>query len=81
VGTGRARTWLDLANALFRAADLPTSIEFVDMPADLAPKYQYFTEARMDRLRAAGYIRPFTPLEPGIADYVRHYLDMLDRYR
>jgi ADP-L-glycero-D-manno-heptose 6-epimerase len=81
VGTGRARTWLDLATALFRAADLPVSIEFVAMPADLAAKYQYFTEARMDRLRAAGYLRPFTPLEEGVADYVRHYLDMLDRYR
>jgi ADP-L-glycero-D-manno-heptose 6-epimerase len=81
VGTGRARTWLDLSTALFRAADLPVSIEFVDMPAALAAKYQYFTEARMDRLRAAGYPKPFTTLEDGIADYVRHYLDMVDPYR
>jgi ADP-L-glycero-D-manno-heptose 6-epimerase len=81
VGTGRARSWLDLATALFRAADLPIAIEFVDMPPELAAKYQYFTQARMDRLRAVGYLQPFTPLEHGVADYVRHYLDMVDRYR
>ncbi len=81
VGTGHARSWLELATALFRAADRPVSIEFTDMPAELVARYQYFTEARMDRLRAAGYLQPLTPLEQGIDDYVRHYLDMVDRYR
>jgi ADP-L-glycero-D-manno-heptose 6-epimerase len=74
LGTGRARTWLDLANALFDAAGQSRRIEFIDMPPELIEKYQYFTEARMDRLRAAGYARPFTSIEQGIAKYVQGYL-------
>jgi len=74
VGTGRARTWLDLAHALFDAAGMPRKIEFLDLPANLAEHYQYFTEARMTRLRDAGYKRPFTSLEDGVATYVRNYL-------
>jgi ADP-L-glycero-D-manno-heptose 6-epimerase len=81
LGTGRARSWLDLAHALFDAAERPLAVEFVDMPPALIEKYQYFTEARMDRLRAAGYERPFTSLEDGIRSYVRRYLAADDPFR
>jgi ADP-L-glycero-D-manno-heptose 6-epimerase len=81
VGTGKARSWLDLARALFSAAQQPERIEFIDMPANLAGKYQYYTEARMERLHQAGYPKPFTPLEAGIGDYVRGYLARSDVYR
>jgi ADP-L-glycero-D-manno-heptose 6-epimerase len=81
LGTGRARTWLDLANALFDAAKQPRTIEFIDMPPTLVAKYQYFTEARMARLRSAGYNHSFTSLEHGIAHYVHHYLGTDDIYR
>jgi ADP-L-glycero-D-manno-heptose 6-epimerase len=81
VGSGVARSWLDLANALFAANDRPPSIEFIDMPSQLIANYQYFTEARLDRLRAAGYQKPFTTLEAGIADYVHNYLLKSNPYR
>ncbi len=81
LGTGHARSWLDLASALFTAVGRPPNVKFIDMPETLRPKYQYFTEARMDRLRAAGYTRPFTSLEDGVADYVRTYLSAADPYR
>ena len=81
VGTGAARSWLDLANALFAAANQAPRIEFIDMPPQLLEKYQYFTQARMDRLRSAGYAQPFTSLEDGITDYVRQYLSQVDPYR
>jgi ADP-L-glycero-D-manno-heptose 6-epimerase len=81
LGTGHARTWLDLANALFDAAGRNRAVQFIDMPQTLADKYQYFTEARMTKLRAAGYDRPFTSLEEGVADYVRGYLATRDPYR
>ncbi|MFI4868870.1 MAG: ADP-glyceromanno-heptose 6-epimerase [Steroidobacterales bacterium] len=81
LGTGQARSWLDLAKALFAAAGRAPAIEFIEMPSALIEKYQYFTQARMDRLRSAGYERPFTSLEEGIADYVRHYLAANDPYR
>ena len=81
VGTGEARTWVDLAQALFAAAGQPSRIQFIDMPPELLEKYQYFTRARMDRLRAAGYQRPFTALEAGIERYVKGYLATDDPYR
>jgi ADP-L-glycero-D-manno-heptose 6-epimerase len=81
LGTGEARTWLELAHALFAAARLPTNVRFIEMPSELIDKYQYLTRARMDRLRAAGYERPFTSLETGIARYVRDYLATNDPYR
>ncbi len=81
VGTGTARSWLDLAGALFAACERRRSVEFIDMPPELIPRYQYFTEARMQRLRAAGYARPFTSLEDGVADYVQRYLATDDPYR
>jgi len=81
LGTGHARTWLDLGRALFDAVAMAPSIEFIDMPDGLIAKYQYFTEARMERLRAAGFERPFTTLEDGISRYVRDYLGTDDPYR
>ena len=81
LGTGQARTWMDLANALYAALGRKSNIEIIEMPAELQSKYQYFTQARMDRLRAAGYSRPFTSLESGILDYVQHHLSHEDPYR
>jgi ADP-L-glycero-D-manno-heptose 6-epimerase len=80
LGTGQARSWLDLAHALFDAVAEPRRIQFIDMPAELIEKYQYFTQARIDRLRAAGYERPFTALEAGVSRYVRNYLTTNDPY-
>ncbi len=74
LGTGQARTFLELARALFAALEREPQIEFIDTPADIRESYQYFTEARMEKLRQAGYTAPFTPLEAAIADYVRNYL-------
>ena len=81
LGTGTARSWNDLATALFTAAGREPQIEYIPLPAHLAGKYQYFTEARMDRLRAAGYDRPFTSLEDGVGRYVRDHLSRPDPYR
>jgi ADP-L-glycero-D-manno-heptose 6-epimerase len=81
LGTGQARSWLDLARALFAATGQAERVEFIDMPETLRAKYQYFTEARMAKLRAAGYDRPFTTLEDGIADYVARFLARGDSYR
>ena len=81
VGSGMARSWLDLANAMFMAIDRKPNIEFIDMPASLIEKYQYYTEARLQRLRAAGYAKPFTTLETGAADYIQSFLNSSDRYR
>lgn len=74
LGTGTARTFLDLANATFAALQLDSKIEFIDTPEDIRDKYQYFTEAVMDKLRNSGYDKPFTRLEAGINDYVVNYL-------
>lgn len=73
-GTGTARTWLDLARALFAAMERAPDIRFVPMPEALRGKYQYFTQADTGKLRAAGYTLPFTPLEAGVRDYVRTHL-------
>lgn len=74
VGTGKARTFLDLATNTFRAMDLEPNISFIDTPADIRDTYQYFTEAEMHKLRSIGYDKPFYSLEEGIDDYVRNYL-------
>jgi ADP-L-glycero-D-manno-heptose 6-epimerase len=66
LGTGQARSFLDLAKAVFAALRIPEKIEFIPTPAHLRDQYQYFTEARMARLRAIGYTAPFTPLEDGV---------------
>ncbi len=74
LGTGKARTFLDLVNGTFNAMNVPSNIEFIDIPEDIREKYQYFTEAKMDKLRSIGYEKPFTSLEDGIDDYVKNYL-------
>jgi ADP-L-glycero-D-manno-heptose 6-epimerase len=81
VGTGKARSWLDLANAMFAAINRPAAVEYIDMPSPLKDKYQYFTEAKIGRLRAAGYGNPFTDLEAGVGEYVREFLSQKDPYR
>ena len=73
-GTGRAGTWLELTNALFAAMQVKPDIRFIDLPPVLRGKYQYFTEADSRRLRTAGYVRPFTPLQDAVADYVKSHL-------
>jgi ADP-L-glycero-D-manno-heptose 6-epimerase len=74
LGTGKARSFEDLVKATFAGLDLPARIEYIDMPEDIRDKYQYFTEAKMDKLRAAGYKSAFHSLEEGVVDYVRNYL-------
>lgn len=74
LGTGKARTFLDLVHATFKAMDKKPDIAFIDIPEDIRETYQYFTEAKMEKLRQAGYAGPFTSLEDGIDDYVRKYL-------
>ncbi len=75
LGSGRARTFLDLANNTFAAMNRGPNISFIDTPADIRDKYQYFTQANMAKLRSIGYDRPFHSLEEGIRDYVQNYLD------
>lgn len=74
LGSGRARTFLDLARATFKAMGREEHIDFIDTPADIRDKYQYFTEADMGKLVGIGYGKPFHTLEEGITDYVRGYL-------
>jgi ADP-L-glycero-D-manno-heptose 6-epimerase len=74
LGTGKARTFSDLAGCTFEAMGIPHNIGFIDMPETLREKYQYFTEAGMDKLRKASYKEPFYTLEEGITDYVRSFL-------
>jgi ADP-L-glycero-D-manno-heptose 6-epimerase len=81
VGTGNPRTFGDLAAAVFAALGQSTRIDYIDTPEDIRAQYQYFTKARMDRLRGAGYARPFLELEEGIRAYVQDFLDTPDRYR
>jgi ADP-L-glycero-D-manno-heptose 6-epimerase len=69
-GTGKARTWVDLATAVFTALGVEKKIEFIEMPKELQGKYQYFTQADVAKLKAAGYTKAFMSLEDGVADYV-----------
>lgn len=73
-GTGKARTWLDLASAVFAAMDIEPDIEFIDMPDVIRDRYQYHTQADPAKLRSAGYTEEFTSLEEGVKDYVQNYL-------
>ena len=75
LGTGCARTFYDLGCAVFSALNKSPNIEFIEMPESLRAKYQYFTEAKMDKLRAVGYDKPFYSLEEGVRDYVQNYLE------
>jgi len=81
LGSGRARTFEDMAKAVFQAAGREPAIDYTPMPPAIRDKYQYFTEASMERLSAAGYPKPMTPLEEGIGDYVTRYLSQPDPYR
>lgn len=74
LGTGKARSFYDLASSCFQGLDRQPDIRFVDMPEDIRERYQYFTEADMNKLRAAGYTEKFYSLEEGVEDYVRNYL-------
>ena len=74
-GTGKARTFKDLVKAIFATLNLPERINYIDTPEDIRDKYQYFTEADMAKLRAAGYAAPFYSLEDGVMEYVRDYLE------
>jgi len=74
LGTGQARTFLDLTRAVFASMNVPENIEFIDTPEDIRDKYQYFTEASMDKLRKAGYSAPFYSLEKGVEEYVKNFL-------
>ena len=74
LGTGKARSFYDLAANTFKAMGKDVNIEFIDIPEDIRDKYQYFTEANMDKLRNAGYDKEFTSLEDGVEDYVKNYL-------
>jgi len=80
LGSGHARSFRDLAVAAFEAAGREPDITYIDMPEVLRGKYQYYTQADMSRLRAAGYNAPMTPLEDGVADYVAGYLNTEDPY-
>jgi|HubBroStandDraft_5_1064220.scaffolds.fasta_scaffold76029_2 ADP-L-glycero-D-manno-heptose 6-epimerase len=81
VGSGKARSFNELAAALFRAVRRPPQIEYIDMPERLQESYQYFTEAPLERLRSAGFTRTLTSLEDGVQEYVERYLAGPDRYR
>ena len=74
LGSGQARTFLDLVKNTFKAMNKPEKIEFIDTPIDIRDKYQYFTEANMNKLRSIGYAKTFYTLEEGVEDYVGNYL-------
>jgi ADP-L-glycero-D-manno-heptose 6-epimerase len=78
-GSGTARTWNDLAAAVFKAMDLPLRIDYIDLPEHLAEKYQYFTKAEMGKIKKAGYNNPVLSLEEGVTDYIQNYL-MKNKY-
>ncbi len=74
VGSGKARTWNDLVKAIFNALEKEVKIEYVDMPKHLVEKYQYYTEAKLDKIEKLGYASPLVKLEDGVTDYVKSYL-------
>src|SRR5262249_36843679 len=80
VGTGLARSFADLAEAVYNAAGKKPAIQYRDMPAEIRNSYQYYTQARMDKLTRAGYDKPFTSLEEGVRLYVQEYLAKPDQY-
>lgn len=75
IGSGRARTFLDLVHAIFSALDMPRNVQFIDTPIDIRDKYQYFTEASMHKLHSAGYDIPAYSLEEGVREYVTEFLE------
>jgi ADP-L-glycero-D-manno-heptose 6-epimerase len=81
VGTGHARSFREMIEAMFAALKRPPKIEYIDTPESIRGQYQYFTQSEVGRLRAAGYNAGFTPLEEAVNRYVTLYLDREDRYR
>lgn len=81
LGTGKARTFYDLAAAVYRSLGKTEKIRFVETPIAIRDKYQYFTQANMARLRAVGYQKPFTSLEDGVRQYVQNFLAQPDQFR
>ena len=81
VGTGKARSFRDMIVAMFRALDRKPNIEYIDMPETIRGQYQYFTEAKVENLRRAGYNGGFSTLEDSVGRYVKQFLDRADRYR
>jgi ADP-L-glycero-D-manno-heptose 6-epimerase len=80
VGTGKAESFRDMILAMFKAIQRPPNIEYIEMPETIREQYQYFTQAKVENLRRAGYNAGFTPLEDAVARYVTGYLDQTDRY-
>ncbi len=76
LGSGKARTFLDLTRNVFKAMKKEEHVEFIDTPADIRDTYQYFTEATMSKLKSIGYSTPFYSLEEGVEDYVKNYLSV-----
>ncbi len=81
IGTGHARSFRDLALAMFAALGSAPNIDYIDMPQAIRDKYQYFTQSDVENLRRAGYTAAFTPLEEAVGRYVTGFLDRTDRYR
>jgi len=81
VGTGKAESFRDMIGAMFKALKREPDIDYIDMPEAIRGQYQYFTQARVENLRRAGYNGGFTPLEDAVGEYVTGYLDRADRYR
>ena len=81
LGTGQARTFLDLIGSMFTALQMEPAIDWIDTPPEIRDRYQYFTQAEMGRLRAAGYDAPFLGVEEGVGEYVTRYLATDDPYR
>jgi len=79
VGSGKARTFLDLVKSTFKAMNVEENLDFIPTPSQIRSAYQYFTEAKMDKLKSIGYPYPFTELEEGVSDYVKNYLQ-LEKY-
>jgi ADP-L-glycero-D-manno-heptose 6-epimerase len=80
LGTGRARTWSDLVGAVFSAMGAEQRIEYIEMPESIRQHYQYFTEAKMDKLRSAGYSADFRSIKEGVHDYVTNYLQKRESF-
>ena len=81
MGTGEPRSFADLAAAAFAALGREPDIEYIEMPEAMRSRYQYFTQADTSKLRAAGFVAPFTPLEEGMRRYIGDFLATSDPYR
>jgi ADP-L-glycero-D-manno-heptose 6-epimerase len=81
VGTGKAQSFREMIEAMFKAMERAPNIEYVDMPEQIRGAYQYFTQSKVENLRQAGYNADFTPLETAVEQYVQGFLDRPDRYR